>query len=93
MRMDLPGCSFRDCRKCFDGNCKSIDDFRSCEFAKNKSILRAYQEECSADAEKERIIKEIGKLPEHIVSERNGFKRSFLEKDTIINIIENIPFN
>ena len=59
----------------------------------SKSMLKAYKEECSADAEKTRMLKEISKLPEHIVSERNGFKRSFLEKDTVINIIENLPFN
>lgn len=77
---------------------KKIEDFceenyRSCEFANSKSMLKAYQEECSADTEKTRILKEISKLPVHIISERNGFKRSFLEKDTVINIIENLPFN
>lgn len=86
-------CGFRDCRKNVDGNCKSLDAYSSCEFAMNKSMLVAYQTECSADSEKERILKEISKIPEHIVSKRNGFKRSFLEKDTVVNIIEGLPFN
>lgn len=32
MRIDLPGCSFKDCRKNFDGNCMKKDGQDKCEF-------------------------------------------------------------
>lgn len=31
-------------------------------------------------------------MPEYIVSERNGFKRTYIEKEMAIHIVENMPF-
>lgn len=44
MRIDLPQCGFKNCRKCFDGNCKSVEEYRCCEYAIKVSRLRAYEE-------------------------------------------------
>lgn len=62
MRIDLPQCGFRDCRKCFDGNCRSIDDYRKCEFAIDRSKLRAYE----VEKQWEPCIDAYGKLKEFI---------------------------
>lgn len=32
MRIDLPLCSFKDCRHNFDGNCRSKERKEKCEF-------------------------------------------------------------
>lgn len=32
MRIDLPTCSFKDCRHCFDGNCNSKSEYARCEY-------------------------------------------------------------
>lgn len=32
MRIDLPGCNFKYCKYCFDGNCTSKDKYDNCEF-------------------------------------------------------------
>ena len=31
MRIDLPTCGFKNCRYCFDGNCKSKLEYERCE--------------------------------------------------------------
>lgn len=62
MRMDLPQCNFKNCRKYFDGNCRSIDDYRGCEFAIQKSQLKAYKEE----KKWEPIVDAYGELKEFI---------------------------
>ena len=92
MQMQVPNCDFIDCKKCIAGNCKSLDDYRNCIYAINKSMLKAYQEECSIEAEHKRIIGELNQLPEHRVSERNGFLRTYIEKEIAIHIVENMPF-
>lgn len=92
MQIQVPSCDFTDCKKCLAGNCKSLDDYRNCKYAINKSMLKAYQEECSIETEQKRIIKELDGLPEYVVSERNGFKRTYIEKERAIHIVENMPF-
>ena len=92
IEMQVPSCDFADCKNCINGSCKSYDNYRKCNYALNKSMLKAYQEECSIEAEQKRIIREINQLPEHTVTERNGFKKVFVEKGTVINIVENMPF-
>lgn len=32
MRIDLPCCSFKNCRYCFDGNCTNKTEIEHCEF-------------------------------------------------------------
>lgn len=32
MRIDLPTCGFKNCRYCFDGNCKSKLEYERCEY-------------------------------------------------------------
>lgn len=92
MQMQELSCDFYDCKKCLNGGCASLDDYRGCKYAINKSMLKAYQEECSIEAEQKRIIGELNQLPEYIVSERNGFKRTYIEKERAIHIVENMPF-
>lgn len=36
MRIDLPCCSLKSCRYCFDGNCTSKIEFERCEFMELK---------------------------------------------------------
>lgn len=38
MRIDLPLCSFKDCRHNFDGNCRSKEIKEKCEFGIYKNI-------------------------------------------------------
>lgn len=54
MQIQVPTCNFGDCKKCFNGSCKSLDDYRDCEYVINKSMLKAYQEECSIEAEQKK---------------------------------------
>lgn len=37
MRIDLPQCDFRDCRRRFDGNCNSKEAFRYCPYQQLKT--------------------------------------------------------
>ena len=37
MRIDLPQCNFKDCRRCFDGNCNSKEAFRNCKYQQLRS--------------------------------------------------------
>ena len=37
MRIDLPQCDFKDCRKCFDHNCSSKEAFRYCKYQQLKN--------------------------------------------------------
>ena len=37
MRVDLPQCDFSDCRMRFDGNCRSKEAFRNCQYQNLKS--------------------------------------------------------
>lgn len=32
MRIDLPTCGFKNCRHCFDGNCRSKLEYARCEY-------------------------------------------------------------
>lgn len=32
MRMDLPQCDFKNCRRCFDHNCNSKEAYRDCQY-------------------------------------------------------------
>lgn len=32
MRIDLPTCDFKNCRHCFDGNCRSKLEYARCEY-------------------------------------------------------------
>lgn len=36
MRIDLPQCDFKNCRRCFDGNCNSKMAFRDCQYQQLK---------------------------------------------------------
>lgn len=36
MRIDLPQCDFKNCRRCFDGNCNSKMAFRDCQYQRLK---------------------------------------------------------
>jgi len=42
VRIDLPQCDFKNCRRCFDGNCNSKMAFRDCQYQqlKEKENLR-----------------------------------------------------
>lgn len=51
MRIDLPSCNFKNCRNSFDGNCKSIDCYRNCEYKINISIAKAILEACAEEIE------------------------------------------
>lgn len=37
MRIDLPQCDLKDCRRCFDGNCNSKEAFRYCQYQQLKT--------------------------------------------------------
>lgn len=39
MRIDLPCCPFKNCKNCFDGNCKSKIEYERCEFMQILKIL------------------------------------------------------
>lgn len=39
MRIDLPCCPFKNCKHCFDGNCKSKIEYERCEFMQILKIL------------------------------------------------------
>lgn len=39
MRIDLPQCNLKTCRNCFDGNCKSKNDYDKCDYAYDKNRL------------------------------------------------------
>jgi hypothetical protein len=44
MRIDLPQCSFKDCRKCFDGNCLATKEYREgCEYLIAQNELYSYR--------------------------------------------------
>ncbi|MBQ7818500.1 MAG: hypothetical protein IJ341_02265 [Bacteroidales bacterium] len=38
MRIDLPGCDFKNCRFCFDGNCRSKEKFDNCDYQYMKRL-------------------------------------------------------
>lgn len=38
MRIDLPQCNLKNCRKCFDGNCTDKVEYERCEFAHYKDL-------------------------------------------------------
>ena len=38
MRMNQPGCNFKNCRFCFDGNCRSKEKFDNCDYQAMKNI-------------------------------------------------------
>ena len=40
MRIDLPQCNLKNCRKCFDGNCTDKVEYERCEFAHYKGLAR-----------------------------------------------------
>ena len=50
------------------------------------------QEACLIEAEQKRIIEELNGMQEYVVPERNGFKRTYIEKERAIHIVENMPF-
>lgn len=39
VRIDLPCCPFKNCKHCFDGNCKSKIEYERCEFMQILKIL------------------------------------------------------
>lgn len=39
MRIDLPCCSFKNCKFCFDGNCTNKTEFERCEFEKLIEVI------------------------------------------------------
>ena len=50
MRIDLPGCNFKECRYCADGNCKDINRNNGCmykyyEAAYNKILEKGNYED------------------------------------------------
>lgn len=56
------------------------------------NAVRENQATCLIETEQKRIIKELNGMKEHVVSERNGFKRIYIEKEMAIHIVENMPF-
>ena len=56
------------------------------------NAVRENQATCLIETEQKRIIKELNGMKEHVVSERNGFKRIYIEKERAIHIVENMPF-
>ena len=50
------------------------------------------QATCLIETEQKRIIKELNGMKEYVVSERNGFKRTYIEKERALHIVENMPF-
>lgn len=39
MRIDLPQCNLKNCRKCFDGNCTDKVEYEKCEYAHYKDLV------------------------------------------------------
>lgn len=42
MRADLPCCSFKNCRYCFDGNCRNPIECERCEFMEQEKIVELF---------------------------------------------------
>ena len=42
MRADLPCCSFKNCRYCFDGNCRNPIEYEICEFREQQKIVELF---------------------------------------------------
>lgn len=95
MRMDLPSCGFRDCRKCFDGNCRSIEDYRKCEFAIDRSKLRAYEE--AEDQPKanglDSVIAELRQSTGRKTQFEQGFHSALDEIESYGKAIEHVTVN
>ena len=63
MRIDLPQCSFKLCRKCFDGNCRGSEndridckEFRNGEWISVKEGLPKYNSNCFVTTENEDVF-------------------------------------
>ena len=77
MRIDLPQCNLKNCRKCFDGNCTDKVEYERCEFAHYKDL--AYQDGLvSIETYQQRLIRYIdaGKY-------RSADKKVFSENDVV----------
>ena len=80
MRIDLPGCSFKNCKYCSDCGCTSQNSYDTCEFRKAKEEVEVLNA----------IIKEdCGMLPNYEAYLGNKVRKEFTER--LIEIYQNIP--
>lgn len=55
MRIDLPLCSFKNCRCCFDGNCNSTVEYERCRIRKALEIDEAIDDAYDLDRLRELV--------------------------------------
>lgn len=51
MRIELPQCDFSDCRRRFDGNCRSKEDFKNCQYQQLRSASLQIEHVSSEDGD------------------------------------------
>ena len=85
MRIDLPQCNLKNCRKCFDGNCTDKVEYERCEFAHYKDLAEQVRL-VDIETYQKRLIRYIdaGKY-------RSADKKVFSEND-VIYLIEHGVF-
>lgn len=80
MRIDLPKCSFKNCKYHLDCNCTSQNRYDTCEFREAKEEVEVLNA----------IIKEdCGMLPNYEAYLGNKVRKEFAER--LIEIYQNIP--
>lgn len=88
-KIDLPACGFKDCRKCFDGNCRSTEDYRSCDYAIKKSQLNAYQSDDQAIAsERLRILDLMKNMKVIQIKENDG---EYIDRNQVVLAVTHSP--
>ena len=70
MLIEKPGCTFKNCRYCFDGNCISADKYNNCKLTDlhfEIAKLRVDLENAKAEVARE-IFEEIEEIDEDTLS-------------------------